>query len=190
MVWRTVEGRTVAGNRERWRGKESNGETVTSFAKVLEKFSCKGVWEASRGACGNALARGADLVGPGRRGGANGKTRPARTFMGVDSARSFLSFCSLSLSRWCARALPFVLSPTTPPLLPLFHSLSPPHYLCLFSTSLPLSYTDEAPPGALWIKFDLVSGRGGHPSVDPFLPPAHTVQFSVVCIAVKYRGVE
>lgn len=50
------------------RQKESNGETVTSYAqKFWKSFSvprrCAG--SACRGACGNALARGADPVGPG-----------------------------------------------------------------------------------------------------------------------------
>lgn len=114
--------------------------------------------------------------------------RPARTFMGVDFARSFLSFCSLfhflSLSLFhfitvTLRKQPFLSSF-------LSHTYStPPHALCLFSTlpylaivDIPSRLSPYDPPCSrvLWIKFDLVSGRGSHPSVDPFLPPAHTAK--------------
>lgn len=88
-------------------------------------------------------------------------------------ARTLLLARSRPLSPPSVSLSPRFSRPPSPPPTPrssFFHHRHQPDRLHV-TGYLP---TNHLPIRVLWIKFDLVSGRGGHPSVDPFLPPAHT----------------
>lgn len=164
------------------------------------------VWEASRGACGKRAGPGGRSYGYRADEAELTVERDRRALLWVWTVHAAFPAFVFVLSRRLSRSLvrPLDSENLFPrPSVSLF-SLTPPPYprsLCLFSTVPPVLghatgiHPAKPPPqdyrgiyiyiyiNELWIKFDLVSGRGGHPSVDPFLPPAHTAQFSAARVS-------